>query len=76
MYVKYRHFSFKIVNDYFTLSQEAWSNKQQEQLQHLGTAIFHLLVDILLSLTDIALFYSNSIQNAKGRLFKRSLANA
>ena len=76
MYVKYRHFSFKIVNDYFTLNQEAWSNKQQEQLQHLGTAIFHLLVDTLLSLTDIALFYSNSIQNAKGRLFKRSLANA
>ena len=75
MYAKYRHFSFKIVNDYFTLRQQAWSNKQQEQLQHLGTVIFHLLVDILLSLTDITLFYSNSIQNPKGRLFKQSLAS-
>ena len=65
MYAKYRHFSIKIVNDYFTLSKQAWSNKQQEQLQQLGTIIIHLLVEILLSLTDIALFYSNSIQNPK-----------
>ena len=75
MYAKYRHFSIKIVHDYFTLSKQAWSNKQQEQLQHLGTVIFHLLVEILLSVTDIALFYSNSIQNPKGRLFKRRLAS-